>query len=131
MISSIDFSKKSTCDLPDEKPVVVAMSSQNDDHDSELNEMREKLIKMQEEARKLKQIQETRMNALLKCGSAAKITEPTNNTVVPKEDETKSIHIANIHFSASEKQISEHFSVCGKVCRVTILKDPYSGHPKG
>lgn len=50
----------------------------------------------------------------------------------PKTDsEKRSISISNVHFITTEKQLAEHFSICGKISRVTILKDIYTGYPKG
>jgi len=86
----------------------------------ELENMREKLLAMQEKAKKLKEIQSKRQELL---------QQKLNNGQVVQSNE-KLIHVANVHFSATESQLSEHFSICGKVTKATILKD-FSGHPKG
>ena len=87
----------------------------------ELENMREKLLAMQEKAKKLKEIQSKRQEMLQKKLNNGQAVVKSNN---------KLIHIANVHFSATENQLSEHFSICGKVAKATILKD-FSGHPKG
>ncbi|XP_078483717.1 uncharacterized protein LOC100181905 [Ciona intestinalis] len=122
--------------LPVQKPLVISMSSSNDQEpdnvessDQELMNMRVKLLKMQEEAKKLKILQ-TEQLALLERTASLKTAENKPIGTAENSDE-KSIHIANVHFSSTEKQLSEHFSICGKVVRATILKDAFTGHPKG
>uniref|UniRef100_H2YXV1 RRM domain-containing protein n=1 Tax=Ciona savignyi TaxID=51511 RepID=H2YXV1_CIOSA len=100
-----------------------------DSSDLELMTMREKLIKMQEDAKKLKLLQSQQLALLQETASIKKAAEKQQND--PESSDNKSIHVANVHFSATEKQLSEHFSICGKVQRTTILKDAFTGHPKG
>ena len=90
--------------------------------DRELANMREKLLAMQEQAKKLKEIQ-TKQQEILQ--------QKLNNGQTIAKSNNRIIHIANVHFSATENQLSEHFSICGAVSKVTILRDPFSGHPKG
>ncbi|CAK8676861.1 unnamed protein product [Clavelina lepadiformis] len=94
--------------------------------DIELNKMRQKLLLMQKEAEKLKEIQ-IKQHEIIKH----KITVNSNGSSDLAGSERRSIHVANVHFSATEKQLVEHFSICGKVLRTTILKDQYTGRPKG
>nr|CAB3267876.1 zinc finger CCCH domain-containing protein 14-like [Phallusia mammillata] len=95
--------------------------------DDELSSMRAKLLKMQEEAKKLKTLQQEQLAAIKQTSAVVKAV----TTAPAKPDLSKSIHVANVHFSATEKQLSGHFGICGKVKRVTILKDSFTGHPKG
>lgn len=101
----------------------------SEDCDLSLTKMKEKLAAMQAETKKLKESQESYF-LMLKNGS---LKQPNShlNDVSRQPDGSKSIYVGNVHFSATEKQLSEHFSVCGKVRRATILKDHYTGHPKG
>jgi len=111
--------------LPVAKTVEVDVQDSTESTDAELSAMREKLLKMQEEAKKLKDIQEEQMKLIKQKAELSK------STSVSKPDEQKSLHIANVHFSATEKQLTEHFGICGKVKRATILRDAYTGQPKG
>ena len=88
----------------------------------ELENMREKLLAMQEKAKKLKEIQSKRQEML---------QQKLDNGQTATKSSDKLIHIANVHFSATENQLSDHFSICGKVVKVTILKDSFTGHSKG
>lgn len=110
-VSNSDQASKST---KISKPDDSALS------ENELNNMRKKLLAMQEQAKKLKELQ-ARQQELLK-------RKQSNGQV---KVENKTVHLANVHFSATEKQISDHFAICGKVTNVTILKDQFSGHSKG
>ena len=135
----IACSKKANSILPksekesnvlEDKPSTAAhstsASSDTNLSEQELDNMRAKLLAMQEQAKKLKEMQTKRQEQLqlkLSTGKAngQSVVKPVNY----------SVHLANVHFSATVKQISEHFSICGKVTRVTILKDKFTGHPKG
>jgi len=46
-------------------------------------------------------------------------------------EDSRSIFINNVNFTATEPQLADFFSVCGKVTRTTIIKNHISGKPKG
>ena len=106
---------------PLDKPSSVNKLDDSALSENELTNMKKKLLAMQEQAKKLKEIQAKQHELLMK--------RKQNNGHFKLENKT--IHLANVHFSATEKQISEHFSICGKVTKVSILKDQFSGHSKG
>uniref|UniRef100_U3FSR2 Embryonic polyadenylate-binding protein 2 n=1 Tax=Callithrix jacchus TaxID=9483 RepID=U3FSR2_CALJA len=47
------------------------------------------------------------------------------------EADHRSIYVGNVDYGGSAEELEAHFSCCGKVYRVTILCDKFSGHPKG
>ena len=48
-----------------------------------------------------------------------------------QESFEKSIYLKNVDFSATHEELKEHFKTCGKVQRITIFCDKYTGIPKG
>ena len=52
--------------------------------------------------------------------------------VEPIDDtDDRSVFVKNVDFQTDEAEIREHFKDCGEIKRVTILKDKFSGNPKG
>ena len=54
-------------------------------------------------------------------------------TFLAKEDDLddRSVFVKNVHFSATEAELREHFQECGEIKRVTILNDRVANQPKG
>ena len=48
-----------------------------------------------------------------------------------EEVDKRSIYVKNVDYLATREEVIEHFKECGKVNRVTILTDKYTGNPKG
>lgn len=56
-----------------------------------------------------------------------------NNLFDPQvnaENDSRSIYIGNVEYSATREEIAAHFSSCGAIQRVTILVDRFTGMPK-
>lgn len=79
--------------------------------------MKRKLAEMEEEALKLRKLQE----------ESEKIDE--NST--KEATDARSVYIGNVDYGASPEELQKHFESCGPIQRVTILCDKFSGHPKG
>ena len=47
------------------------------------------------------------------------------------EADKRSVYVKNVEYKCSKDDVLEHFKSCGKVNRVTIVNDKFSGHPKG
>ncbi len=47
------------------------------------------------------------------------------------EIDSRSIFVKNVDFSATPEELEEHFKSQGKVNRITILCDKFTGIPKG
>lgn len=57
--------------------------------------------------------------------------EPESNTQESREEaDTRSIFVSSVDYSTTAEELQAHFSSCGTVNRVTILRDK-TGHPKG
>lgn len=100
--------------------------------DPELEAIKVRVKEMEEEAEKLKRMQDEvdrQMNI-----------SPSNNKSGPQqtlsleekqEIDTRSIYVGNVDYSTTADDLERHFHGCGSVNRVTILTDKYTGHPKG
>ncbi|KAL1784765.1 embryonic polyadenylate-binding protein 2 [Sigmodon hispidus] len=47
------------------------------------------------------------------------------------EADHRSVYVGNVDYGGSAAELQAYFSPCGKILRVTILCDKFSGHPKG
>ncbi|CAO2609609.1 Embryonic polyadenylate-binding protein 2 [Lemmus lemmus] len=47
------------------------------------------------------------------------------------EADHRSVYVGNVDYGGSAAELEAYFSHCGKIHRVTILCDKFSGHPKG
>lgn len=97
--------------------------------DPELEAIKARVKEMEEEAEKLKEMQ----NAVdLKMN----MSSPTLSSAFPSMDEkieadARSIYVGNVDYGATAEELEQHFHGCGSINRVTIQCDKYSGHPKG
>lgn len=97
-------------------PGVTGEDTEKDE--KELEELRNKLAKMEEEAKKVEEMFEQ--------------VENDQNLMVDKEElDSRSVYIGNVDYSTKPKELQEHFQACGTILRVTILCDKWTGHPKG
>ena len=51
----------------------------------------------------------------------------------PSEDDrdTRSVFVKNVHYSASQKEVEEHFAECGEIKLVTIITNKITHQPQG
>ncbi|XP_072013873.1 polyadenylate-binding protein 2-B-like [Amphiura filiformis] len=100
--------------------------------DAELQAIKARVREMEEEAEKLKEMQnevEKQMN----------LTSPTTTGGPPAhlsledkvEVDNRSVYVGNVDYSATAEELEQHFHGCGNINRVTILCDKFTGHPKG
>ncbi|XP_038610603.1 embryonic polyadenylate-binding protein 2 [Tachyglossus aculeatus] len=47
------------------------------------------------------------------------------------EADNRSVYVGNVDYGGTAEELESHFNSCGKINRVTILCDKFSGHPKG
>ncbi|XP_074644735.1 polyadenylate-binding protein 2-like [Tubulanus polymorphus] len=101
--------------------------------DPELEAIKARVREMEEEAEKLKEMQnevDKQMN--LSTTSSSGLTSPLSMSMEEKIDaDARSIHVANVDYGATAEELEQHFHGCGSINRVTILCDKYTGHPKG
>ncbi|XP_041094717.1 polyadenylate-binding protein 2 [Polyodon spathula] len=97
--------------------------------DPELEAIKARVREMEEEAEKLKELQnevEKQMN----------LSPPPAGPVIMSleekmEADARSIYVGNVDYGATAEELEAHFHGCGSVNRVTILCDKFTGHPKG
>uniref|UniRef100_A0A7E4UZ27 RRM domain-containing protein n=1 Tax=Panagrellus redivivus TaxID=6233 RepID=A0A7E4UZ27_PANRE len=47
------------------------------------------------------------------------------------EIDARSVYVGGVEYAATKELLEEHFRGCGAVNRVSIMRDQYTGHPKG
>ena len=85
--------------------------------------MKNKVKEMEDEAEKLRKIQEQVVEEQLEGG------EGGGEDGATEEADARSIYVGQVDYSATPEELQEHFASCGTVNRVTILCDRY-GNPK-
>jgi polyadenylate-binding protein 2 len=81
--------------------------------------MKRRVQEMEDEAQKLRQMQQT-------------VDNERHEMRESKEDvDSRSIFVGNVDYGASPEEIQAHFQSVGSINRVTILLDKFTGHPKG
>jgi len=95
--------------------------------DPEVEAIKARVRDMEEEADRLKQMQEEveKQMSMSAGGTAALSLEEK------MEVDARSIFVGNVDYSATADDLERHFHGCGSVNRVTILTDKFTGHPKG
>nr|XP_027196914.1 polyadenylate-binding protein 2-like isoform X2 [Dermatophagoides pteronyssinus] len=96
--------------------------------DEELEVIKARVREMEEEAEKLKQMQDDITSQISNTGSN------DQSTLSPEERaeiDSRSIYVGNVDYSATADDLEKHFHGCGSINRVTILCDRFTGHPKG
>lgn len=59
------------------------------------------------------------------------INESYQNAVYDPDADKKSIIVTNVHYGTADIELRRHFEVIGSITRVTIVKDRFTGQPKG
>ncbi|KAJ1647589.1 hypothetical protein J3B02_005142 [Coemansia erecta] len=107
----------------DETPVTEESAAEGIDEalDPEIAELQKRMIEMEKEAQRLRELEE-------------------NLTKEPKEDgsgadeddvDSRSIYVGNVDYATTPEELQEQFKGSGAINRVTILCDKFTGHPKG
>ncbi|XP_014677352.1 PREDICTED: polyadenylate-binding protein 2-like [Priapulus caudatus] len=99
--------------------------------DPELEAIKARVREMEEEAEKLKQMQ-NEVEKQLNMSPPSALASPAGLSLEDKIDaDNRSIYVGNVDYSATAEELEAHFHGCGSVNRVTILCDKFTGHPKG
>jgi len=99
--------------------------------DPELEAIKARVREMEEEAERLKIMQEV-MNDEDKHDSDSPNASTSGMSIEEKmEVDARSVYVGNVDYSATADDLERHFHGCGSVNRVTILCDKFTGHPKG
>lgn len=129
-------------EAPPAVPAVPAAPAVDEEEvlDAELEAMKKRLREMEEEAAKLKDIQEQSSAELsgtpagapaVGAGPAAAAGGPAAAAAATAETDARSIYVGSVDYSATPEELQAHFADCGTVNRVTILCNKFTGHPKG
>lgn len=93
----------------------------------EFEAIKSKLAEMEQEAEKLKKMQDEVEEQMLGPGGEA--VDQAAQAAADELDQ-RSIYVGNVDYSATPEELHEHFQSVGTVNRVTILCDKYR-NPKG
>lgn len=99
--------------------------------DPDLEAIKVRVKEMEEEAEKLKQMQEEVDRQMNISPNNKSGSQQTLSLEEKQEIDTRSIYVGNVDYSTTADDLERHFHGCGSVNRVTILTDKYTGHPKG
>lgn len=99
--------------------------------DPELEAIKMRVKEMEEEAEKLKKMQDDVERQMNISPSNKSSSQQTLSLEEKQEIDTRSIYVGNVDYSTTADDLERHFHGCGSVNRVTILTDKFTGHPKG
>lgn len=97
--------------------------------DPDLQAIKVRVREMEEEAEKLRQMQDDVDRQMLPSSKSS--SQQVLSLEEKQEIDNRSIYVGNVDYSTTADDLERHFHGCGSVNRVTILTDKYSGHPKG
>ncbi|KAN0022905.1 hypothetical protein ACTFIU_005646 [Dictyostelium citrinum] len=102
--------------------------------DPELEEMKKRFREMEEEAKKLTELQnnlESNITGNSGVGIGGNIGGGGLMNTDQEEIDSRSVYVGNVDYKSTHDQILAYFQSCGTVNRITILSDKTTGHPKG
>ncbi|KAJ1962966.1 hypothetical protein GGI12_002335 [Dipsacomyces acuminosporus] len=110
-------------DSADQPASAAAEDELGDFDDPELEALKQRMLEMEKEAQKLRELQEKITQESEKNGGQA--------SSEADDPDARSIYIGNVDYASTPEELQEHFKGSGTVNRVTILCDKFTGHPKG
>lgn len=102
----------------------------NEMEDPELEAIKARVRAMEEEAEKLKQLQ-NEVDKQLSMPTSPSAASLNLSYEEKMEVDARSVYIGNVDYAATAEELEQHFHGCGSINRVTILCNKYDGHPKG
>jgi len=100
------------------------------DEDAEIEAMRQRVAEMEEEAKRMSELSGAGTTAA-PAGSPGQKPVPGAPSEAQQEVDQRSIHVSQVDYSVTEEELKQLFEACGSVNRATILKDKFTGQPKG
>ncbi|XP_017577756.1 embryonic polyadenylate-binding protein 2 isoform X1 [Pygocentrus nattereri] len=98
--------------------------------DPELEAIKARVMEMEEEAEKLREVQYGgERQQLLYSPQAGLFYSMTHEERMDADN--RSVYVGNVDYGTTADELEIHFNGCGHVNRVTILCDKFTGHPKG
>ncbi|XP_041917259.1 embryonic polyadenylate-binding protein 2 [Alosa sapidissima] len=95
----------------------------------ELEAIKARVLELEEEAEKLREVQSLAERQLMYNPLAALFYHMNHEERIDADN--RSVYVGNVDYSATAAELKVYFSGCGSVNRVTILCDRVTGHPKG
>ncbi|KAI9505628.1 hypothetical protein GGI25_004631 [Coemansia spiralis] len=89
--------------------------------DPELEELQKRMLEMEREAQRLRELEENLSKGASEDGQAAD----------GDDVDSRSIYVGSVDYVTTPEELQEHFKGSGSINRVTILCDKFTGHPKG
>lgn len=93
-----------------------------DEADAEIEAIKQRVREMEEEAKKIAELQNNVQKSLAETPAAE---------VDAAEVDARSIYVGNVDYSTTQEELQEFFKSCGAIVRVTIPVDKWSESPKG
>jgi len=114
-----------------EEPIETNL--QDGEEDPEIEAIKSRVREMEAEAEKLKEMQKAaeELSPSAHTAHSSIMTSPSALQAEKGETDSRSVHVANVDYSATATDLEQHFHGCGSVNRVTILCDKFTGNPKG
>lgn len=102
------------------------------DEDQELEAIRARVRELEEEAEKIRAMQND-VDKQMSVGLSSFDGQVSDSESGEDQLDTdaRSIWIGNVDYGTTAEELEAHFNGCGPVNRVTILCDKFSGRPKG
>ena len=101
--------------------------------ETELELMKARNLEMEEEAKKLKQIQSEVAKEM--TSPVKKFFSAASNLDMSFEEkaqvDARSVYCGNVDYGATAQELEQHFHGCGSIDRVTIMCNKFDGQPKG
>jgi len=110
----VDLTEQDAEQTPKSKPASAIVD--------EIALMKEKLNKIQEEAKKVE---------ALSSNYQSPGTPEFKAIATGPESDKRSVYVGNVDYSAQTTDLQKLFAACGSLERVTIMVDQWSGQPKG
>ncbi|XP_068116502.1 embryonic polyadenylate-binding protein 2 [Hyperolius riggenbachi] len=109
---------------PNTEPLLHECDHGDDLDDPELREIRMRVREMQAETERLKGLADD-------DGSEENMRTGPLTADEKREMDKRSVYVGNVDYEGTAQDLESHFSSCGRMNRITILCDRFSGHPKG
>ncbi|GFP86770.1 polyadenylate-binding protein 2 [Phtheirospermum japonicum] len=105
----------------------VEMAAAEAEAGAELDDMKQRLKEMEDEAAALRDMQ---AKVEQEMGGFQADPASASNQANKEEVDSRSIFVGNVDYSCTPEEVQQHFQSCGTVNRVTIRTNKY-GQPKG
>lgn len=120
-------------------------STEQDNEDKKIAELRKQMEQMEQEAGKLREMQKSMsaepsndQSSNFQNGKRANLITDENNGDSEHPDieqrrkiDSRSVFVGNVDFTTTPEELEKYFEPCGTVNRITIPTNKFTGNPKG